>query len=155
MALGLLAQGTCAAGGAVQGEHTLGKFQKYIPTFSDGVMFRGDSSRKWLTYILKVLTAGFVLSPFMILCENYKTVALLIVILTLILHDDFNAVGIVLSVSVYNTDLGIWDTDDKSQLFIYFLIYFVHHYLIYVALFSSFLINAKAVNLKSDAKNLN
>lgn len=128
-------------------------FQKYIPTFSNGVMFRGDTSRKWLTYILKVLTAGFVLSPFMIVIESYRNVALLIVILHLVLHDDYNAWGLCLSVCVYNTDIAIWDYADQSQFIIYFLLYFVHHYLLYIALFSSFQLNAKAENLKSKELN--
>jgi len=79
---GAIAQGTNAFGLVAKGQSHHGLLSSsYLATFSEGVMFRGDKSRKWLTYILKVFIAGFVISPNFVFSENYRSCALIIIIL--------------------------------------------------------------------------
>jgi hypothetical protein len=116
-------------------------------------MFKGDKTRKWLTYILKVFIAGFVISPNFVFTENYRSCALIIIILQQILFEDYDVWGVILSISVHTTDLGQWNIKSNAQIAQYFILYAIHYYIIYMLLFRNFLRTMKFHNAES--KNLN
>ena len=113
-------------------------------------MAKGDTARKQLTYILLTYLLAFLLSPNMLYTESYRASSLLIILLALILLEDFGSCAIILSISVYNFNIYDWE----GQIPLYFCIYIIHHYILYQYLFlASFMNPLKASNPRNKQIN--
>jgi hypothetical protein len=75
--------------------------------------FKGDP-RAWLQVFFTVFTLEYILSPSNVFLVSYRGYGLAIIILHLILYDDFDIMGIVIDISCHTTDLGNWVTSDNS-----------------------------------------
>ena len=100
-------------------------------------MAKGEVARKQLTYILLTYLTAFLLSPNMLYTESYRSSSLLIILLSLILLDDFGSCALILSVSVYNYNIYDWN----NQIPMYFAVYILHHYVLYQYFFLTSFMN--------------
>ena len=136
--IGVIAQGKNVSGIIAAGAKAKGMFAKTVQTWTDGIMFTGDSPRKILSYLFIYLIKGYILTPNLMYTENHRANMLLILLLQLVLFEDYTVWGIILSISCHTTDMGGWNMDSSSDVSIYFLLYCIHYYVVYFTLVRGF-----------------
>lgn len=93
--------------------------------------FQGDP-KAWLKTFFFVFTVDYIANPTTVFIISYRGYGLAIIILHLIMYDDFDIMGIVIDISCHTTDLGSWNTKDNNQLALYFVLYAIRYYVIYM-----------------------
>jgi len=137
-ASGLIVQGTYVSGLVTQGFKYSGLRARENLTWAPGVMTKGDIPRKWLTYFFIWTCKSYILTPNLIFSENYHSMAILLVVLQLVMIDDFGIWVVIISISCHCNDLKSYETTNIAHVLIYFGMYCIHYYVVYMNLFRPF-----------------
>ena len=98
----------------------------------------GDLTKKWLTHFFYWTALSFVLAPQMIYSENYRVMALLLVIVQLVMVDNFGVLAVITSISCHVNDLKSYETTNIAHIAIFVSLYGIHYYLFYIGLYRGF-----------------
>lgn len=139
LSIGCRAQGKFAYGLSASGQHAKGLLnQQYSNIWEPFTFHHGNVHKKILTLVIGIGIYAQVISVNMIFSENYKSHAVFLLSMILVMYRDYNIVGVVTAVSIGVNNCLEYDPENYAHILLKQAVYAFHYYVIYLSLMRTF-----------------